>query len=138
MWTASWNPAEPCGTTLRMRIWTPMPAGASQARRISRSANAVRRPRASGTVARATRKRTPRSISRPASARTPYDLAPTNVQLLSFGLAEADEGRVSAFGWTGSHDKEVIRQMKARLYRTALAVSMIAVLLEGLGAYWKW
>jgi hypothetical protein len=43
-----------------------------------------------------------------------------------------------ALGWTGSHDKEVIRQMKARLYRTALAVSMIAVLLEGLGAYWKW
>jgi len=28
--------------------------------------------------------------------------------------------------------------MKARLYRTVLAVSMIAVLLEGLGAYWKW
>jgi hypothetical protein len=28
--------------------------------------------------------------------------------------------------------------MKARLYRTALAISMIAVLLEGLGAYWKW
>jgi hypothetical protein len=28
--------------------------------------------------------------------------------------------------------------MKARLYRSVLAISMIAVLLEGLGAYWKW
>jgi hypothetical protein len=43
-----------------------------------------------------------------------------------------------ASGRSGSHDKEVIRHMKARLYRTALAISMIAVLLEGLGAYWKW
>jgi uncharacterized membrane protein len=43
-----------------------------------------------------------------------------------------------ASGRSGSHDKEVTRLMKARLYRTALAISMIAVLLEGLGAYWKW
>jgi len=28
--------------------------------------------------------------------------------------------------------------MKARLYRTAATVSMVAVLLEGLGAQWKW
>ena len=28
--------------------------------------------------------------------------------------------------------------MKARLYRTALTVSIVAVLLEGLGATWKW
>jgi hypothetical protein len=28
--------------------------------------------------------------------------------------------------------------MKARMYRTALTVSMVAVLLEGLGAGWKW
>ena len=28
--------------------------------------------------------------------------------------------------------------MKARLYRTALTVSIVAVLLEGLGAGWKW
>jgi hypothetical protein len=28
--------------------------------------------------------------------------------------------------------------MKARLYRTALTASMVAVLLEGLGATWKW
>jgi hypothetical protein len=28
--------------------------------------------------------------------------------------------------------------MKARLYRTALTVSMVGVLLEGLGATWKW
>jgi hypothetical protein len=41
-------------------------------------------------------------------------------------------------GRAGSHDTEVIRQMKARLYRTALTVSMVAVLLEGLGAGWKW
>lgn len=39
---------------------------------------------------------------------------------------------------TGSRDKEVTRHMKARLYRTALTVSMVAVLLEGLGAGWKW
>ena len=28
--------------------------------------------------------------------------------------------------------------MKARLYRTAVTVSVVAVLLEGLGAGWKW
>jgi len=28
--------------------------------------------------------------------------------------------------------------MKARLYRTAVTVGMVAVLLEGLGAGWKW
>jgi hypothetical protein len=28
--------------------------------------------------------------------------------------------------------------MKARLYRTALTVSLVAVVLEGLGAQWKW
>jgi hypothetical protein len=28
--------------------------------------------------------------------------------------------------------------MKARLYRTALTVSMVAVLLQGLGANFKW
>ena len=28
--------------------------------------------------------------------------------------------------------------MKARLYRTAMTVSIVAVLLEGLGAGWKW
>jgi len=38
---------------------------------------------------------------------------------------------------TRSRDKEVIG-MKARLYRTAVTVSMVAVLLEGLGATWKW
>jgi len=45
--------------------------------------------------------------------------------------------RASGSG-TGGRDKEVTRQMKARLYRTALTVSMVAVLLEGLGAGWKW
>ena len=29
-------------------------------------------------------------------------------------------------------------QVKARLYRTALTVSIVAVLLEGLGAGFKW
>jgi hypothetical protein len=42
-----------------------------------------------------------------------------------------------ASGQEGSHDKEV-SGMKARLYRTAVTVSMVAVLLEGLGATWKW
>jgi hypothetical protein len=28
--------------------------------------------------------------------------------------------------------------MQARLYRTALTVSIVAILLEGLGAGWKW
>jgi hypothetical protein len=65
-------------------------------------------------------------------------LAPTNVQSLSFLLVDADGGRVSGFRVrTGSRDKEVTG-MKARLYRTALTVSMVAVLLEGLGAGWKW
>jgi hypothetical protein len=36
----------------------------------------------------------------------------------------------------GPTDKEV--KMKARLYRTALTVSIVAILLEGLGAGWKW
>jgi hypothetical protein len=35
------------------------------------------------------------------------------------------------------NDKEVI-QVKARLYRTAFVVSIVAVLLEGLGAGFKW
>ena len=29
-------------------------------------------------------------------------------------------------------------KVKARLYRTALTVSIVAILLEGLGAGWKW
>jgi hypothetical protein len=33
-------------------------------------------------------------------------------------------------------DKEV--KVKARLYRTAMTVSIVAILLEGLGAGWKW
>jgi hypothetical protein len=37
---------------------------------------------------------------------------------------------------TGGRDKEV--KVKARLYRTALTVSIVAILLEGLGAGWKW
>jgi hypothetical protein len=37
----------------------------------------------------------------------------------------------------GRNDKEV-NQVKARLYRTAFAVSIVAILLEGLGAGWKW
>jgi hypothetical protein len=28
--------------------------------------------------------------------------------------------------------------MKARLYRTAVSVSLVAIVLEGLGATWKW
>ena len=36
----------------------------------------------------------------------------------------------------GPTDKEV--KVKARLYRTALTVSIVAILLEGLGAGWKW
>jgi hypothetical protein len=37
---------------------------------------------------------------------------------------------------TGAVDKEV--HMKARLYRTAVSVSLVAIVLEGLGATWKW
>ena len=37
----------------------------------------------------------------------------------------------------GRKDKEVA-VMKTRLYRTAFAVSMVAVFLEGLGAGFKW
>ena len=44
---------------------------------------------------------------------------------------------IRASGGTGSQDKEVC-QVKARLYRTALTVSIVAVLLEGLGAGFKW
>jgi hypothetical protein len=78
-------------------------------------------------------------MSLSASAREATRLAPTNVQSLTFALVDADEGRVSGFRkWTGSRDMEVTRQMEARLYRTALTVSMVAVLLEGLGAGWKW
>jgi hypothetical protein len=50
----------------------------------------------------------------------------------------ADEWIDSGFrNRTGSRDKEV-SGMKARLYRTALTVSIVAILLEGLGAGWKW
>jgi hypothetical protein len=37
---------------------------------------------------------------------------------------------------TRADDKEV--KVKARLYRTAMTVSIVAILLEGLGAGWKW
>jgi hypothetical protein len=36
----------------------------------------------------------------------------------------------------GADDKEV--NVKARLYRTAATVSLVAILLEGLGANFKW
>jgi hypothetical protein len=36
-----------------------------------------------------------------------------------------------------ANDKEV-SQVKARLYRTAFVVSIVAILLEGLGAGFKW
>jgi hypothetical protein len=36
----------------------------------------------------------------------------------------------------GADDKEV--KVKARLYRTAMTVSIVAIVLEGLGAGWKW
>jgi hypothetical protein len=59
--------------------------------------------------------------------------------LLTFFLAAADEDRVSGF-WESEPEAMTRRStgMKARLYRTALTVSMVAVLLEGLGAGWKW
>jgi hypothetical protein len=59
--------------------------------------------------------------------------------LLSFSLVDADEDRVSGFR-TQESGAMTWRStgMKARLYRTALTVSMVAVLLEGLGAGWKW
>jgi hypothetical protein len=37
----------------------------------------------------------------------------------------------------GAADKEVTH-MKARLYRMAFVASIVAILLEGLGAGWKW
>ena len=56
--------------------------------------------------------------------------------MLSFPGGNADESAVRSSRW-GSNDKEV-NQVKARLYRTAFAVSIVAVLLEGLGAGFKW
>jgi hypothetical protein len=43
----------------------------------------------------------------------------------------------SASRWAGGRDKEV-QQMKARLYRMAFVAGIVAILLEGLGAGWKW
>jgi hypothetical protein len=59
--------------------------------------------------------------------------------LLSFPLLSADEGGVSGFRiGLEAHGQGGHQAMKARLYRTAVTVSMVAVLLEGLGATWKW
>jgi hypothetical protein len=57
--------------------------------------------------------------------------------LLISAVCAADEGLVQALRRAGSQDREV-RPVKARLYRTALTVSVVAILLEGLGAGWKW
>jgi hypothetical protein len=56
--------------------------------------------------------------------------------MLSFDAGAADEPPVRSPSW-GISDKEVT-QVKARLYRTAFAVSIVAVFLEGLGASFKW
>ena len=56
--------------------------------------------------------------------------------MLSFLAGRADEAPVRSPIW-GMNDKEV-DQVKARLYRTAFAVSIVAVFLEGLGASFKW
>jgi hypothetical protein len=63
-------------------------------------------------------------------------VAPTNVELLRFRSGPADEPHVRS-PERGRNDKEV-HKVKARLYRTAFAVSIVAILLEGLGAGWKW
>ena len=52
-------------------------------------------------------------------------------------MGHADEAPVRSPN-RGMSDKEVNQVIKARLYRTAFAVCMIAVLLEGLGAGFKW
>jgi hypothetical protein len=36
------------------------------------------------------------------------------------------------------NDKEVSSRMKARLYRMAFVIGIVAILLEGLGAGYKW
>lgn len=56
--------------------------------------------------------------------------------MLSFDEGAADEALVRSPN-RGMNDKEVT-QVKARLYRTAFAVSIVAVFLEGLGASFKW
>ena len=56
--------------------------------------------------------------------------------MLSFPGGAADEAPVGS-PRRGMNDKEV-NQVKARLYRTAFAVSIVAVFLEGLGASFKW
>jgi hypothetical protein len=57
--------------------------------------------------------------------------------MLSFSRGAADEAPVRSPIW-GSIDKEVSQVLKARLYRTAFAVGIVAVFLEGLGAGFKW
>jgi hypothetical protein len=57
--------------------------------------------------------------------------------LLRFRLGSADESLETVSRWAGSRDKEV-KKMKARLYRMAFVAGIVAILLEGLGAGWKW
>ena len=59
------SPAGPPGGTGMWRTWAPSPASASHGRRSCRSASAVRRPRASGTVTRQRRKTRPRIMHSP-------------------------------------------------------------------------
>ncbi len=97
MWTPSLTGSDAPGMTEMMRIWTPMPASASQPCRSRRSPSALRRPRARGTLSTHAMKTSPRIMSQPASAREALGLAPTNVQSLSFLLVDADEPCVSGF-----------------------------------------
>ena len=57
--------------------------------------------------------------------------------MLSFPGEGADDAPVRSPIW-GRNDKEVSQVLKARLYRTAFAVGIVAVFLEGLGAGFKW
>jgi hypothetical protein len=53
-------------------------------------------------------------------------------------LVDADAGiDLDSRNRTGGHLTRR-SQVKARLYRTALTVSIVAILLEGLGAGFKW
>jgi len=60
----------------------------------------------------------------------------TDVQFPIGTLQAAEEALAAGSRKAGGRDKEVT--VKARLYRTAFAASVVAVFLEGLGAGFKW
>ena len=113
-------PAVPPGSTEMIRIWITIAATASHGRRSCRSASAVRRPRASGTLARTEKEDESEDHAQPASARGDEG----SLQQMSNCSLRVLHRR--CVDWNRAPNGGAVTRrspgMKARLYRTALSV----------------